>query len=77
MAGEERISCVIMKYEKDIKTLVKKRLSAMPPEIGFSIGKHYFSPSQLIQEVEKNTEVGKEIIEMQIDFIRKMPHLLK
>ena len=67
-----------MEYAEEIKTLVKKRLSAMPPDISFSIGEHGdFSRDQLIEEVEKSTDIGKDIIEMQVNFIRKMPHLFK
>ncbi len=67
-----------MEYTEEIKVLVKKRLSAMPPDISFSIGQHGdFSRDQLIEEVEKSTDIGKDIIEMQVNFIRKMPHLFK
>ncbi len=67
-----------MEYDEDIKQLVKKRLSAMPPEISFSVGNHGdFSRDELILEVEKESEIGKEMIEMQIEFIKKMPTLLK
>lgn len=67
-----------MEYGEEIKTLVKKRLLAMPPDISFSIGEHGdFSRDQLINEVEKGTDIGKDMIEMQVNFIRKMPHLFK
>ena len=67
-----------MEYDEDIKLLVKKRLLAMPPDISFSIGEFGdFTRDELIEEVEKESELGKEIIEMQINFIRKMPVLLK
>ncbi len=65
-------------YDEDIKLLVKKRLLAMPPDISFSIGSAGdFSRDELINEVEKESEIGKEIIEMQLNFIQKMPQLLK
>ena len=67
-----------MEYGEEIKTLVKKRLLAMPPDISFSIGEYGdFSRDQLIREVEKGTDIGKDLMEMQINFIRKMPHLFK
>lgn len=60
-----------------IKRLVKERLHAMPPDVSFSVG-HFgdYTRDELIQEVDKVTEVGKAAIEMQIDFIKKMPRLL-
>lgn len=60
-----------------LKKLVKERLSAMPPNVSFSIGSFGdFTRDELIQEVEKESEIGKETIDMQINFIRKMPGIL-
>lgn len=60
-----------------IKKLVKERLHAMPPDVSFSVG-HFgdYTRDELIEEVDRVTEVGKAAIEMQINFIRKMPRLL-
>ncbi len=60
-----------------LKKLVKERLSAMPPNVSFSIGSFGdFTRDELIQEVESESEIGKETIYMQINFIRKMPGIL-
>ena len=60
-----------------IKKLVKERLRAMSPDVSFSIGNYgNFTRDELIREVDKNSEIGKAIIEMQLTFIRKMPELL-
>lgn len=60
-----------------IKKLVKERLHAMPPDVSFSVGNFGdYTRNQLIEEVDKGTEVGKAAIEMQLTFIRKMPGLL-
>ena len=68
----------MVEYDEDIKKLVKKRLAVMPPDISFSVGDFGdFSPNELIQEVDKGSEIGNEIIEMQLGFIRKMPKLIK
>lgn len=64
--------------DEDIKNIVKKRLSAMPPDVSFSIGGYGdFTRDELINEVDKGSEIGKDIVEMQLNFIRKMPSLLK
>lgn len=61
-----------------IKNLVKERLHAMPPEVSFSIGDFGdFTRDQLIEEVEKNSEVGKAVIDMELTFIREMPKLFR
>ena len=60
-----------------IKRLVKERLHAMPPDVSFSVGNFGdYTLNQLIDEVDKGTEVGKAAIEMQLTFIRKMPKLI-
>ena len=60
-----------------IKKLVRERLHAMPPDVSFSVGNFGdFTRDELIEEVDKVTEVGKAAIDMQIEFIRKMPRLL-
>ena len=60
-----------------IKKLVRERLHAMPPDVSFSVGDFGdYTRDELIDEVEKETTVGKAAIEMQINFIRKMPRLL-
>lgn len=66
-----------MEPTEEMKRLVKERLSAMPPGVSFSIGEFGdFTPRQLIKEVEKNSEIGNEVVDMQINYIRKMPKLL-
>lgn len=63
--------------DEDIKKVVKERLAAMPPNISFSVGDFgEFTRDELIEEVEKESDVGKAAIEMQINFIKKMPKLL-
>ena len=60
-----------------LKNLVKERLAAMPPDVSFSVGDFGdFTRDELIEEIDKDSEVGKEAVEMQIIFIKKMPKLL-
>lgn len=60
-----------------LKKLVMERLAAIPPNISFSIGEFGdFSRDDLIKQVEKGTEVGKAMIDMEVHFIQQMPKLL-
>ena len=60
-----------------VQKLVKARLKAIPPNISFSIGSHGdFTRDELIKEVEKNTPVGKEMIQLELRFIRDMPQMV-
>jgi len=56
--------------------LVVQRLLSMPPDISFSIGDYGdFTRNQLIDEVKKDTNVGKAAIEMELNFLRQMPKI--
>jgi len=68
----------MMEYSEDIKHLVKERLLAMPPDVTFAVGgAGNYSPKELIREVDLGTEMGRETIEMELDFIRSMPKFLE
>lgn len=61
----------------NLKELVRARLASMPPEVSFSIGAYGdFTRDQLIEEVERGTKIGLAAIEMEVNFIRRMPKLL-
>ncbi len=65
-------------YSEDIKELVKLRLMSTPSNILISIGGFgEFTKDQLIDEVEKGSEIGNAAIRMEITFLRKMPSLSK
>lgn len=59
-------------YE-EIKKLVLIRLEAMPPDIKVSIGSEKdLSREELFREVKNETELGKLIIKMQLEYLRSM-----
>lgn len=61
-----------------LKRLVIVRLRAISPDVSFSIGEYGdFTQSQLVEEVEKGTAVGKAATEMELKFLRKLPHFSK
>ncbi len=65
-----------MKYDDSIKKIVKERLRAMPVDITFSVGDFgEFTRDQLIKQVEDGTDVGEMMIEMEVEFIKKMPKI--
>lgn len=65
-------------YDNDVKELVKIRLRTTPSNIKFSIGKFgEFDRDQLISEIDKNSDIGKAIIRMELLFLRKMPEIAK
>lgn len=64
--------------EEYLKKLIIARLSAMSPEVSFSIGSYgSFTKEELIHEVENGTKIGKAATEMELKFLRKLPHIAK
>jgi len=59
------------KTPTDIKELVIARLDTMPDNIKIAIGNFgSFSKEQLKDHINKDDEIGKKIVEMQMSFIR-------
>lgn len=65
------------KYEKEIRDLVIARLRTMPSDTLLSIGgKGDFKIEELIDSVKKeDDEIGKTVIETEIDYIRSFTDL--
>ncbi len=54
-----------------IKEIVIERLKTMPEDIGISIGSEgSFKKKELIELVEKGDEIGKKIVEVEMNFLR-------
>ena len=74
-----KLVCWVIEVDKKyLKKLVVTRLGAVPPDVSYSIGKYGdFTRDQLIEQVEKGTEVGKAATEMELSFLRKLPNFAK
>lgn len=60
-----------MTKQEDIKNLVIARLDVLPSDKKISIGSSgEFSKDELIAHVKKGDEVGKKIIEIEMEFLR-------
>jgi hypothetical protein len=56
----------------EIKKLVIIRLESMPSNIKVSIGGRDLSRDELIKEVKDDTEFGRLISQMQLEYLRSM-----
>lgn len=57
--------------DDDIKELVIARLKTLPPDKKLSIGSAGdFERDELIEHVEKKDELGKKVIEVQMEYLR-------
>lgn len=60
---------------EEIKELVIARLKTIPANKKISIGSYgEFSKEDLIEGVNSGSEVGKKIIEVELEFLRAMKH---
>jgi hypothetical protein len=58
---------------KEIKELIIVRLDSIPQNKKISIGKYGdFTKEQLIENVKNSSEVGKKIVEIELEFLRAM-----
>lgn len=62
-----------IKISKEIKELVKARLSVLPQSVNISIGMDgAFSRNELIEHVEKEDKIGEKIIQVDMEFLRAL-----
>jgi len=61
------------KITEEIKKIVVARLEILPENKKISIGNFgEFSKDELIENVNKNSEIGNKIIEIELEFLRAM-----
>lgn len=56
----------------DIKKLTIARINAMSDELGIVIGTKKYSKKEILNSIEKEDEIGKEIMTIQIEYLRDM-----
>ena len=61
---------------EDIKQLVIARLEVLPEDTGISIGSEgEFTRDELIKRVQKGDEIGKKIVEVQLNYLKGLKNL--
>jgi hypothetical protein len=61
--------------QEKIKELVIARLRSTPPNMGVLIGsgeKETYTPEELIGQIQQGTQLGKDYLELEIDFLRTL-----
>lgn len=59
--------------KEEIKKLVIVRLDALPSNISISVGSEgHFNKEELIKQIENDTEIGKKMIEIELEYLRKL-----
>ncbi len=61
------------KITPELQKLILARMEIMPPNFKLSIGdKGTFNKSQLMEHIQKGDDIGLQIIDMQMSFIRAL-----
>jgi len=58
--------------KEDIRKLVIERIKAASDELEISIGSKAYSKSDILKSLEKEDELSREIIEIQMEYLRDM-----
>jgi len=57
---------------EQLKKLVLERVGTMPDSLGISIGSSELTKKDALKHVEQGDDVGRQIMEMELDFIRDL-----
>ena len=60
------------RIDGDLKNLVIERIKASSSDIKVSIGTSEYSKEEMLKNVEEENEIGREIIDIQIEYLRDM-----
>jgi hypothetical protein len=58
--------------KEDIKKLVIARIKATSGDLAISIGSTEYSKEDILKSVEEENKIGKEFIEIQMEYLRDM-----
>ena len=59
--------------KEQVKKLVIARLDSIPSTVNISVGSMgSFSKNELIEEIELGTELGEKMIEIELEYLRKL-----
>lgn len=60
------------KVQEDIKKLVIARIKAASDDLRIAIGPTDYTKEQLLESVEKGNELGREITQIQLEYLRDL-----
>lgn len=58
--------------QEDIRDLVLARIMAASDDLRIAIGSTEYTKTEMIENVKEGNEVGKEIMEIQMEYLRDM-----
>ncbi|MCR4324092.1 MAG: hypothetical protein NUV69_00185 [Candidatus Curtissbacteria bacterium] len=70
-AGDKNIGGIVdPQLQEDIKKLVLARIQAASDDLRIAIGSTEYTKKEMIERVEAEDEIGKEIIDIQMEYLR-------
>ena len=58
--------------KEQFKRLVLERLNVMPDTLSIAVGSTNLTKQELVQNVVEENEIGKQIMEMELEFLRDL-----
>lgn len=58
--------------KEQLKKIVLARLNVMPSDVSVSIGSKGITKKQLVEHVKSGDEVGKQMMEMELEFLQDL-----
>lgn len=58
--------------KEQLKKIVLARLNVMPKDVSVTIGSENLTREELVKHVQSEDEVGKQMIEMELEFLKDM-----
>lgn len=59
-------------FKKQLKELVLERVKTMPDTLKMAIGPVELAKKELLEHVQNEDEVGKQIMELELEFLRDL-----
>jgi hypothetical protein len=59
-------------FEKQLQELVIARLSAIPKNLQMAVGANQYNIEDLIKSVQQNDNVGKQLVAMQVQYLKDL-----
>ena len=60
------------KVRDHLRKIVIARLNAIPKDIEISVGSRQYTKEQLLQFVKQHNEIGNQLMEMQLEYLRDL-----
>lgn len=58
--------------KEDIRQLVLARVRALPKDVKLAIGSNDYTKDELLKNIGKDSEVGREVIAIQMEYLRDL-----